>query len=116
MRLPVASCEIKMDPLCPAAMLLGLAIVRLPPRVTAKLQPASRSGVIVAPSVNVTMVAVALATVTRPDAPSTMLFPLALGFLRLVVESVLIGSLVKDVDRPRVKGVCAVHSGDANAV
>ena len=44
------------------------------------------------------------ATVVVPSAFRTMLFEPELVFLRLVVESVLIGSLVKDVDRPGVEG------------
>jgi hypothetical protein len=55
-------------------------------------------------------------TVVVPSAFRTMLFEPELGFLRLVVESVLIGSLVKDVDRPGVERVGAVGGGDANAV
>ena len=37
-------------------MLVGLAIVRLPARVTVKLLAVAKSGVIVAPSVNVPIV------------------------------------------------------------
>ena len=62
------------------------------------------------------MMLLGAAIVVVPSAPSTMLLLPELGFLRLVVESVLIGSLVKDVDRPGVERVGAVHGGDANAV
>ena len=53
--LPVPSCETKIDPLCPAVKLLGLASVRLPPKVTLKLLATAKSGVIVAPSVSAVM-------------------------------------------------------------
>ena len=66
--------------------------------------------------VPVIVVAERVVMVVDPSAPSTMLFEPELGFLRLVVESVLIGSLVKDVDRPGVERVGAVHCGDAYAV
>lgn len=57
-----------------------------------------------------------VAMVVLPSVPSTILLLPELGFLRLVVCNVLIGSLVNNVDRPGVEGVGAVHSGDANAV
>jgi hypothetical protein len=44
------------------------------------------------------MILLGAVTVVVPSAFRTMLFEPELGFLRLVVESVLIGSLVKDVD------------------
>jgi hypothetical protein len=44
------------EPLCPATGFDGLAIARLPPRVTVKLQLVAKSGVIVAPSVSVVIV------------------------------------------------------------
>ena len=55
-------------------------------------------------------------TNTLPELSSTMLLLALLGFLRLVVESVLIGSLVKDVDRPAVERVGAVCRGNTNAI
>ena len=66
--------------------------------------------------VPVMVVAERVGIVVDPSAPSTMLFEPELGFLRLVVESVLIGSLVKDVNGARIEGICSVHGGDANAV
>ena len=51
--------------------------------------------------------------VALPSAASTKAGLEAEAFWRLVVLSVLIGSLVKDVDRPGVERVGAVHGGDA---
>ena len=45
-----------MVPLCPAVRFVGLASVRLPPRVTEKLLAAAKSGVMVAPSVSAVIV------------------------------------------------------------
>ena len=54
--------------------------------------------------------------VAEPSAASTKAGLAAEAFWRLVVLIVLIGSLVKDVDRPGVERVGAVHGGDANAI
>jgi hypothetical protein len=65
------------------------------------------------------MMLLGAATVVVPSAFRTMLFEPELGFLRLVVESVLIGSLVKDVDRPGVERVgwsAGSATNDADAV
>ena len=51
--------------------------------------------------------------VALPLAASTKAGLEAEAFWRLVVFKVLIGSLVKDVDRPGVKGVDAADGGDA---
>ena len=99
--------------------LARIATVPVPLKFTqAFAMPAAiAAGVLVlAPALSASVVILAVPSVLLPSAPSTMLFEPELGFLRLVVESVLIGSLVKDVDRPGVERVGAVHGGDANAV
>ena len=54
--------------------------------------------------------------VAEPSAASTKAGDAAEAFFRFETLIVLIGSLVKDVDRPGVERVGAVHGGDANAV
>ena len=62
------------------------------------------------------MMLLGAAMVVVPSVFKTTLLLPELAFLRLVAAMVLIGSLVKDVDRPGVERVGAVHGGDANAV
>ena len=52
---PVPSCTTNIEPVCPGAKLVGLAIVRLPPSVTVKEELVLKSGVIVAASVSVSI-------------------------------------------------------------
>ena len=54
--------------------------------------------------------------VAEPSAANVIAGLAAEAFCRLETLIVLIGSLVKDVDRPGVERVGAVHGCDANAV
>ena len=54
--------------------------------------------------------------VAEPSAANTIAGDEAEAFWRLETLIVLMVSLVKDVDRPGVERVGAVHGGDANAV